>query len=112
MYPRHEDDELGYCPDCGCDLNPLGWFVMHKPDCVYRAVSQRLEDERVKSHFQDLHLDDTYNPRSIHWMDPRERAARTKNWRYDHRYKWSASGPECGLCGSVHEPNREPEGEG
>lgn len=28
--------------------------------------------------------------------------------RYDHRYKWSASGPECDLCGFLHEPNLEP----
>lgn len=28
--------------------------------------------------------------------------------RYDHRYRWSADGPECDLCGSVHLPNLEP----
>lgn len=28
--------------------------------------------------------------------------------RYDHPYKWDASGPECGVCGAVHEPNLEP----
>lgn len=28
--------------------------------------------------------------------------------RYGHRYQWSASGPECGECGAVHEPNLEP----
>ena len=30
--------------------------------------------------------------------------------RYDHRYRWSADGPECDLCGSVHLPNLEPLG--
>ncbi len=28
--------------------------------------------------------------------------------RYDHRYRWSADGPECGLCGFIHQPNLEP----
>jgi hypothetical protein len=28
--------------------------------------------------------------------------------RYDHPYKWSSDGPECNLCGFVHEPNLEP----
>ena len=28
--------------------------------------------------------------------------------RYDHRYRWSANGPECDLCGFVHQPNLEP----
>lgn len=32
-----------------------------------------------------------------------------KPTRYDHRYKWSADGPECDLCGAQHEPNLEPE---
>jgi len=143
---RHDDEGEGYCDECGCDLNPLGWFVMHKPDCSYRAAERRREDDRAMSQygltpeeanrevtdaefeatlrrirsrlglpprrpqFQDLHLDDSYNPRSIHWVSPRERAARAKAWRYDHPYKWSPHGPECAVCGFVHEPNREPEG--
>jgi hypothetical protein len=28
--------------------------------------------------------------------------------RYDHAYRWSADGPECDVCGSVHQPNLEP----
>lgn len=28
--------------------------------------------------------------------------------RYDHRYQWSADGPECGICKTVHQPNFEP----
>lgn len=30
--------------------------------------------------------------------------------RYDHPYRWDASGPKCGVCGAVHEPNLEPLG--
>ena len=28
--------------------------------------------------------------------------------RYDHAYRWSADGPACAVCGSVHQPNLEP----
>ncbi len=35
-------------------------------------------------------------------------AERTLPSRYDHAYRWSADGPECDICGSVHNPNLEP----
>ena len=123
MYARHEDDEPGYCPDCGCDLNPLGWFVMHKPDCAYRAVERRAEDARAFSQYgltpeeanrevSDEEFAATLQGRA--WPPRKARKdLRPKppgGWRYDHPYKWSASGPECDLCGFVHEPNHEPEG--
>jgi len=28
--------------------------------------------------------------------------------RYGHAYRWSPDGPECDICGSVHQPNLEP----
>jgi hypothetical protein len=29
--------------------------------------------------------------------------------RNDHRYRWSPDGPECDLCGFMHDPDLEPE---
>lgn len=39
-------------------------------------------------------------------LPPPPKPKRTK--RYDHPYKWSAIGPECGACGFAHERNFEP----
>lgn len=42
--------------------------------------------------------------RYAQWVLPPPR----RTQRYDHPYTWSASGPECGVCGRIHEPNLEP----
>lgn len=43
--------------------------------------------------------------RYAQWVLP---APPKRTQRYDHPYKWDASGPECSVCGAKHEPNLEP----
>ena len=78
------------------------WFGLD----THNAMKVEPDEEVEVIPERDPHTQRTRDRYASWVLPPPPRAKRAT--RYDHRYQWSASGPECDLCGFLHEPNLEP----
>ena len=75
------------------------WFMLESHNFYKVAPDEDIEVIPERSPYSQ--------DRYAEWvLPPPPKPRRTQ--RYDHPYAWSASGPACGVCGAVHEPNLEP----
>ena len=78
------------------------WFGLESLNTIKTDPDKELEVVPERDPFAQGTRD-----RYASWVLPPPPCAK-RTTRYDHRYQWSASGPECGECGAAHEPNLEP----
>ena len=79
------------------------WFMLESHNFYKVAPDEEIEVVPERGPYSQRTRD-----RYAEWVLPPPPTPKRAT-RYDHRYRWSPDGPECHLCGFMHEPNLEPE---